>query len=176
MINTILVPTDGSEHANKALNFASDLAVKYGARMVILHVLLRDAMRADLKKLIDIGRLPKDIRDELTEAERIAENMASMGGIYPAFPVPPSGRVLNAVGNEIAEEAREAASAKGVKDIRIEVTPGRPATRILDAADEAHADMIVMGNRGLGEVEGLFIGSVSHKVSHLSKCTCITVK
>lgn len=176
MINTILVPTDGSEHANKALNFASDLAVKYGASMVILHVLLRDAVLADLKTLIKIDRLPKDIRDEMKEGARIPETMASMGGIYPTFPVRPSGRVLSAIGDEIAEEAREAASAKGVKDIRIEVTPGKPAKRILDAADETHADMIVMGNRGLGEIEGLFIGSVSHKVSHLSKCTCITVK
>ena len=98
MINTILVPTDGSEHANKALNFASDLAVKYGARMVILHVLLRNAVLADLKKLIKFDRLSKDIRDEMDQAGRIPKPVAAMGGIYTAFPVPPSGRVVYAVG------------------------------------------------------------------------------
>ena len=176
MIDTILVPTDGSKHANKALDLASDLAVGYGARLVILHVLLRDAMAGDLKRLIKFDRLSKDIRDEIYYIHDIADTITTMGGVYPPFPVPPSTRVLGAVGNEIAEEAREAAAARGVKDIRVEVIGGRPAKRILDAADETHADMIVMGSRGLGEVEGLFIGSVSHKVSHLSKCTCVTVK
>ena len=39
MIKTVLVPTDGSDHANKAVGLASDLALKYEARMVVLHVI-----------------------------------------------------------------------------------------------------------------------------------------
>ncbi len=39
MIKTILVPTDGSEHAKKAVLLASDIAEKFDARMVVLHVL-----------------------------------------------------------------------------------------------------------------------------------------
>jgi nucleotide-binding universal stress UspA family protein len=33
-----------------------------------------------------------------------------------------------------------------------------------------------MGSRGLGKMAGVLMGSISHKVSHLSKCTCVTVK
>ena len=32
MINTIIVPTDGSGHANKAIEMAGEIAVKFGAR------------------------------------------------------------------------------------------------------------------------------------------------
>jgi len=39
MIKTILVPTDGSDHANKAVGLATDLALKYGASLVLLHVI-----------------------------------------------------------------------------------------------------------------------------------------
>ena len=39
MIKTIVVPTDGSSHAKKAIDLAADIAEKYGARLVILHVL-----------------------------------------------------------------------------------------------------------------------------------------
>ena len=48
--------------------------------------------------------------------------------------------------------------------------------RILAAAEHENADMIVMGSRGMGDLKGLFVGSVSNKVSHLAPCTCVTVK
>ena len=45
----ILVALDGSDHSNKAVDLAADLAEKYGARLVLLHVLsnkpLSDAER-----------------------------------------------------------------------------------------------------------------------------------
>ena len=36
--------------------------------------------------------------------------------------------------------------------------------------------MIFLGSRGLGDVGGLLMGSVSHKVMHLAPCTCVAVK
>ncbi|MCZ7597652.1 MAG: universal stress protein [Gammaproteobacteria bacterium] len=47
-----------------------------------------------------------------------------------------------------------------------EVTTGDPARGIIDSARSLPADMIVVGSRGLGELSGLLLGSVSHKVSH----------
>jgi nucleotide-binding universal stress UspA family protein len=38
MIDKILVPTDGSEHAGKAIEYACELAVKMGATVCLLHV------------------------------------------------------------------------------------------------------------------------------------------
>jgi len=39
MIKKILVPTDGSNHAIKAVEFASDTALKYKATVYIVHVI-----------------------------------------------------------------------------------------------------------------------------------------
>jgi len=38
MIKKILVPTDGSDHARRAIDCACDLALKYGATICLLHV------------------------------------------------------------------------------------------------------------------------------------------
>jgi nucleotide-binding universal stress UspA family protein len=36
--------------------------------------------------------------------------------------------------------------------------------------------MIFLGSRGLGDIKGLLMGSVSHKVTQLAECTCVSVK
>lgn len=53
---------------------------------------------------------------------------------------------------------------------------GDPAGNIIAAAEHEKAELVVMGRRGLGNVAGLVMGSISHKVAHLAECTCLTVK
>ncbi len=38
MLKKILVPTDGSNHAKKAIEFASDIALKYESTVYLIHV------------------------------------------------------------------------------------------------------------------------------------------
>ena len=47
---------------------------------------------------------------------------------------------------------------------------------ILEMAKELDAGLIVMGSRGLSEWEGLFLGSVSHRVLHLSERPVFVVR
>lgn len=176
MIETILVPTDGSEHAKNAVDLASDIASKYGARVVILHALLRRASAGELKTLCE----GTDISDALVKKlDAICQAVIDAAGVayegLPA-PVPIPEEVVKEVGQAISEKAREIADAKGVKEITVEVVDGAPADSILAAAEHEKADMIVMGSRGLSNIGGLLMGSVSHKVSHLAPCTCVTVK
>ena len=44
----------------------------------------------------------------------------------------------------------------------------RVAHEIIAAADEAGADLIVVGNRGLSSFSGMLLGSVSNKLVHLA--------
>jgi len=55
------------------------------------------------------------------------------------------------------------------------VRMGSPADVILEEAERLGVDAIVMGSRGLSDVKGLLVGSVSHKVLHAAKCTVVTV-
>lgn len=73
-------------------------------------------------------------------------------------------------------QAKQSAKAAGVDHVDTMVRTGPPARTIVHVAEEIGADTIVMGSRGLGDLEGLLLGSVSHKVTTLAKCTCVTVK
>lgn len=53
---------------------------------------------------------------------------------------------------------------------------GQAAQRIVEKGRESHADVIVMGSRGLSDIGGLFLGSVAHKVLHLADRPVLIVK
>ncbi len=150
MVETILVPTDGSDHADKAVVFATDIALKYEAGIILLHVLTDPGS----------GRVPGEVR-ELARIEhvRITEHDIRQAGA-----------------NEVLHNAETQARNHGATRIERVIEEGDPTRRILALAKARGADLIVMGSRGLGDLQGLLLGSVSHKVGHLAKCTCITVR
>jgi nucleotide-binding universal stress UspA family protein len=51
----------------------------------------------------------------------------------------------------------------------------RTARAILRVAGRFHADLIVMGSRGLSDLAGLLVGSVTHEVIHLSTMPVLVV-
>jgi nucleotide-binding universal stress UspA family protein len=86
---------------------------------------------------------------------------------------------------EDASEARELVdrivgevASDGVKACGHVVTAqeGRAARAILQEAEAEGADAIVMGCRGHGDLAGLLLGSVAHKVIQLSHCTVVVAR
>ena len=49
--------------------------------------------------------------------------------------------------------------------------PDDPSRAIVAFAKRDGTDLIVMGSRVHGDIEGVLLGGVSHKVSSLAKCT-----
>lgn len=93
-----------------------------------------------------------------------------------AVEIKPDADKIAEAGRKIIDEAESIAAAEGCKTVQSVVGTHDPATDILNLIEEAQADLVVMGRRGLGGVTGLLMGSVSQKVSHRATCTCMTVK
>jgi nucleotide-binding universal stress UspA family protein len=169
-LKKVLIATDGSEAANKAIILGSDIAARYDAEVVLVHVLLRGELSENLRHMAEIehlytksdpsksvtGRFPPDIA--LSEASRDRE------------------RVLRTLGEEVLQRAANLARAHGAKTIVTRLEDGDPVKRILEIANMEKVNLIVSGARGLSDLKGLMVGSVSHKLSHLSPVTCITVR
>ena len=146
MFKNILVAIDGSEPSKKALAFACDLASKYEAQLSILHVAY-NAAQSHTMVLGSSAMIYQGNQKELDEMAII-----------------------------VMDAARKIANEAGCKDPKCEVKQGPPAEQILRYSSDNNIDMVVLGSRGLSDVAGFFQGSVSHRVNHLSECTCITVR
>lgn len=176
MITNIIVPTDGSDHANKACELAGDMAAKYGASVTVLHVLLSDASIDQLQAIAKSHGADKDLLDELQRLVELPMETVAFGGDTVPVMVPVPQEVLGRIGDLVTAAARKIVADKGVDNISVSVVGGRPADAIIEAAERAKADMIIMGSRGFGDLKALFMGSVSHKVANMSPITCVTVK
>jgi len=176
-IKTILVATDGSGHAEKAVAFAADLAGKYDAKLVLLHVLLRGELSESLARMVEAEHLVDP------RGRRLEEAIAAIPeGRFPASFIAPSTseatpyQVLRAIGEKILESAEATARAHGAKRTERRIEDGDPVKRILAAATESKADLLVTGARGLSNIKALVVGSVSNKLAQLSPVTCVAVR
>lgn len=145
----ILLAIDGSDHSKRAAQVAGELSAGLRIPVDVVNV-VSDAT------LVTAGPV-----HEYARIEKIALSQREL---------------LQALGADLVVQAantvREAGGDVGTTDVLI----GAPAHEIVRYADSHNADCIVMGRRGLGDVGGLFMGSVSHKVGHLTERTLVTTE
>ncbi|HSD76483.1 MAG TPA: universal stress protein [Solirubrobacteraceae bacterium] len=61
-------------------------------------------------------------------------------------------------------------------DVAVYVRQGDPADAILDVAEEQHADLIVVGNKGMTGARRFLLGSVPNRVSHHAPCSVLIIR
>jgi nucleotide-binding universal stress UspA family protein len=174
MFTNILVATDGSSHADKAIELAGDLAAKYNASLTILTVLEGGPLNEEAKRLArekGIDLQPAIDMPSLT-------SISPEGGpvLHDAKETLETAHIEAELAEAIIQDAKERATTAGADNVKVMSQTGNAAEAILGAADSQGVDLIVIGSRGMGALKGLLMGSVSQKVSHLANCTCITVK
>lgn len=145
MFKHILTPIDGSANAMSALEKAVALRALTDADLTILTVFRH---HSPLDASLSMGG--KDDPENVDDAMR-------------------------AYAREVAESARARAVSLGAAKTRAFVRSGPVARTIVAFGREHSADLIVIGSRGLGSVEGFLLGSVSHKVSGIADCPVLLV-
>ncbi len=147
MIKKILIAVDGSKHSMKAVEFGSVIAKGLGAEVLLFHVVKPYNLPDSLKKFAE------------------AEHMATIDA-----------DLLKKGAQYLLAGATDVARGAGLTDVEIEVEEGPIARTIVARAGTYKADMIVIGSRGMGDIEGMLRGGVSHRVELLAKCPITVVK
>jgi nucleotide-binding universal stress UspA family protein len=177
MFKKVLIATDGSDHASKAVAVGADIAAKYDAAVVLVHVQLHSELSEHLRHMAEVEGLAEPSGPSLERAlASVPEGHFPANLTFAAEDTASSYKVLNAIGKQVLHRAETEARDHGAKNIASRMADGDPVKRILEIAEEEKADLVVAGARGLSDVAALVVGSVSHKLSHLSPVTCITVR
>jgi len=132
----LLVATDDSSSALRA----ADLAAR----------LCQELRQADVV-LVNVGHIPTPAVEGPGP-----DALVDLGALAEGF---------ERAGQAILRRTAQAFERSSVRVTHV-YRQGEPAGEILNVADENHADLIIVGSRGLGLIGGLILGSVGERVLH----------
>lgn len=122
------------------------------------------------KALATAGDLAEMSKGEI-RVVHIREVPLGMGG--PLTEIEPSQQALDFVDESVKNLTDRGITATGT--VRNSHN-GRIAAEIIDEAGSFGASVIVVGSRGVTALEGLVIGSIAHKVLHLSTLPVVVAR
>jgi len=146
MMTRVLLPSDGSDTAMKAAVYAARL--------------MKTNPKMKLTVLVVIPRSNEFLGKNNNNRKEIMEKID---------------RVIEAKAAEILEKTMNVFKEEGI-GVEGLIEKGDPAGVILDYSGKGKYDHIIMGSRGVSELRGVAVGSVSHKVIQLADSRVTLVK
>lgn len=143
----ILVLYDGSENAMRAVEFAGRMAKKVGQGIKIALLQVVEVWGSGAWGFLT---LPEDKQKEMIDK---AKQQVAKG----------------------LQKAEELLAASGA-EVESVILFGEPVATIIEYAEQAQPDLIVMGSRGTGPIRELVLGGICHKVLQLAKQPVVVVK
>jgi len=147
MYQKILVALDGSKHGLEAAQHAIAIAKCMDSELHLLTVTRPYHVSPKLRQYLQ------------------AENLLG----EPKY-------VMDEMTDDIVSAAQDLARQADLTRLKSVVREGKPARSIVEYAQNNHINLIVLGSRGVGEVEAALLGSVSQKVSFLANCSVLVVR
>lgn len=140
-----------------------------------------------IKKILAPTDFSESAREAIAFAVELADKFGASLTLFHAYQTPayllPEGSIL--AGSDLivdimnrAGEALEAArkDLEGKLPVDTLLVEGLPFVQIVDAANEGHYDLIVMGTHGRTGLRHVLLGSVAERVVRRARCPVLTVR
>jgi len=137
-------------------------------KMILIAVDSSDYSRKALEKAIELSKL-MDTKILLVHCHRRFPSILGEPYLQNAITA-----IINEA-NKIVEPYRKILRESG-REFLERILEGPAGNVIPNVAKIEKCEMIIMGSRGLSNFEGLFIGSVTHRVLHLALCPVLVVR
>jgi nucleotide-binding universal stress UspA family protein len=148
-ITRILVPTDGSDTARKAAEYAFGLAGLFDATVTLLTVVAKDAF---------VGRPLVPVTDDHIHTTEPLEDY------------------LREAAEEDMEQLENTGRARGITTKKV-IRYGRAAEEIVKEAETSNSDLIVLGSHGRSALRTILVGSVANSViQHETKVPVLVIR
>jgi len=151
----IIVPTDFSQQATYALDLASEIAGKTGAKIVLMHVI-----EYAKKQTTFLGSTALSTMGSLSTG-------IEMDDVYFI-------QLFKKRKSQMAEVLSDPAYAN--VEIADKILLGTPYHAIEEEITESDADFIIMGTTGVNDWEESMIGSTAEKVVRHASCPVLTLR
>lgn len=160
-LKRLLLVVDGSHHSQCAVEYLTRFPFQNGKELFVMHVL---PPIPQPEEPVFNGRHPHYYMDNQPvssyETEQAIARQAELEG--------QAGQVL-------LTETIEVLRASGIEAIGV-LKRGDAATEIIEYVKSQNITLIAAGSRGLGEVKGWLLGSVSRKLVHYAGCSVLVVR
>lgn len=175
MTRHIVVATDGSDTAMKAVDLASEIAAKFEVPLTVAHAMHFGRPPEELARMAEVEHLVERAKTRApVDFPDVPDSMIKL--FRDTRPGEDSMRLVTLIGDELMERAADRARELGVRSVAMRSVLDDPAEGILHIAEDVGADMIVLGHRGLGRLKRVMLGSVAQKVLSHAKCTVVSVR
>jgi nucleotide-binding universal stress UspA family protein len=140
MFQKILIGSDGSVSARNAAQLASEIARRFDSETIVVN-----AFDISFTAAADVGTWCLPASSDIIGKSMQSERAAAEDAVKPLLaPLQPPYRMIQELGH--------------------------PVDVLLAVAEREHADLIVVGGRGLRQMKEFLLGSVSHCVLHHAHC------
>ena len=145
MFERILVPLDGSDQTLKALRLAVQIQEKWDSELLLLCVYRHYGLLEASMSMVRPEK-PENLDDSMRQ-----------------------------FASQVIETGKAVATEENAGKVRGFIKSGPPARTIVGFSKDHKTGLIVLGSRGVGDLEGYLLGSVSHKVTSLADCPVMVV-
>jgi nucleotide-binding universal stress UspA family protein len=146
MYQNIVVGTDGSATATKAVRRAAELAATSSATLNIIsafHPVPEERLRNER------AGAPNDLAYKVNAREEV---------------------------DHLLGIAKQLAESIGVKEVHTEAVDSGPSEALIEFAEKVKASLIVVGSQGMTGTKRFFLGSVPNRIAHHTPCDVLIVK